>query len=92
MGDQSPNPVEPSASLKRSLEGEQLEETHPPQPILPEDSSVTKAEKIERNGSIEKPLNSEEPASKKLKLKGSEDKTPRDSRVKVHGIALVKPE
>jgi tRNA-dihydrouridine synthase 3 len=92
MADHIPNPVETSASLKRPLEGVQLEEAHPHQPILQEDSAVTKAEKVERNGSIEKPLNSEGPASKKVKLEGSEEKIQSDSRVKVHGIALVKPE
>ncbi len=50
MTDQIFNPLEPEVSLKRPLEGEQTEEAHPPQPIFPEDSAITKAEKMERNG------------------------------------------
>jgi len=89
MDDQVPNPLVPAQSLKRPLEEEQLEEAHPPQPILPEDSAVTKAEKIERNG-----VNGhEEPAAKKVRFTQTEevaDEVPK--RQKVKGIALVKPE
>jgi len=47
-----------------------LDEARPPQPILPEDSAVTKAEKVERNGANAEAheLNSEEPAAKRVKL------------------------
>lgn len=50
MTDQVPNPLHPEKPLKRPLEEEQKEEAHPPQPIFPEDSAITKAEKVERNG------------------------------------------
>ncbi len=84
-----PNPLEPTQSLKRPLEGEQLEEAHLPRPVLPEDSAVTKAEKIERNG-----VNGRgEPAAKKVKVEQEEDVAPEASkRQKVKGIASVKPE
>jgi tRNA-dihydrouridine synthase 3 len=64
------NPLAPEQALKRPLEGGQLEEGHPRQPILPEDSAVTKAEKVERNGvnAGEHKLKSEEPAAKRVKL------------------------
>ncbi|KAI9817140.1 MAG: tRNA-dihydrouridine synthase 3 [Pycnora praestabilis] len=50
--DENPmNPLEPSMSLRKPPQGTFREEAHPPQPQLPEDSAVTKAEKVERNGS-----------------------------------------
>jgi len=64
MTDPIPNPLEPTQLLKRPLQGEQLEEAHPPQPIFPEDSAVTKAEKIERNGNSE----DRAPTSKRIRL------------------------
>jgi tRNA-dihydrouridine synthase 3 len=74
MSEPATNPFAPEQALKRPLEGEQLEEAHPPQPILPEDSAVTKAEKVERNGENvqEHELESEEPAAKRVKLGHSE--------------------
>lgn len=47
-----------------------MEEAHPRQPILPQDSAVTKAEKVERHGANAKAheLNPEEPAAKRVKL------------------------
>lgn len=95
MADQVPNPVEPDAPLKRRLEVQQSEVAHPPQAIFQGDSAVTKAEKVERNGSIEgliEGLDYAEPTPKRVKLEDLEVESRDDSRVKVHGIALVKPE
>ena len=100
MGEEISNPLAPEQSLKRPLEGEQLEEAHPPQPIFPEDSAVTKAEKIERNGvnwhdGEEAPVATEvsEPPPKRVKVEQRETEAPKaDARDKVKGIALVKPE
>jgi tRNA-dihydrouridine synthase 3 len=70
MSEPLSRPLALEQALKRPLEGEQWEEAHHPQPILPEDSAVTKAEKVERNGeSVEEhELESEEPAAKRVKL------------------------
>lgn len=100
MTDEVPNPLAPEQSLKRPLEGQQLEEAHPPQPIFPEDSAVTKAEKIERNGAnghtADAPAGvaaSDEPPPKRVKVEEQEEEAPKvDTRDKVKGIALVKPE
>jgi len=106
MTAQVPNPLELTESLKRPLNGEQLEEAHPPQPILPEDSAITKAEKVERNGAngdLGKSSSLEPPAAKRQKIGQPAEQVPQDSeqgdpkpvvdaRDKVKGIALVKPE
>jgi tRNA-dihydrouridine synthase 3 len=78
MSEQVSNPLGPEQALKRHLEGEQLEEAHPPQPIVPEDSAVTEAEKVERNGENAEvhELNSEEPVAKRVKLDQPEMETP----------------
>jgi hypothetical protein len=95
-----PNPTDTEKTLKRSLREEQLEVAHPPQPILPEDSAVTKAEEVERNGVSVKEHKFEEPSAKRIKMEefvegmaenGRAEKK-LDSRDKVKGIALVKPE
>ncbi|TVY29994.1 tRNA-dihydrouridine(47) synthase [NAD(P)(+)] [Lachnellula hyalina] len=102
MTEETRNPLAPEQPLKRPLEGQQLEEAHPPQPIFPEDSAVTKAEKIERNGvnantveAAEAPITSEVsgPPSKRIKVDEQNVEAPKvDARDKVKGIALVKPE
>lgn len=46
----STNPVEPSEPLQKPASDTITNEAHPPQPPLPNDSAVTKAEKVERNG------------------------------------------
>ena len=102
MDEEISHPLAPEQSLKRPLEGEQLEEAHPPQPIFPEDSAVTKAEKIERNGAnghavgvAEAPVTSDvsEPPPKRVKVEEQRTEAPKvDARDKVKGIALVKPE
>ncbi|KAI9730152.1 MAG: tRNA-dihydrouridine synthase 3 [Claussenomyces sp. TS43310] len=97
MGDES-NPAEPSQSLKRP--SQQVEEGQPAQPIFPEDSALTKAEKIERNGSNvlhadhEEAGDGAEPPSKRVKVQAEafEVRESNDRRDKVKGIALVKPE
>jgi hypothetical protein len=89
-----PNPLEPIQPLKRPLEGEQNEEAHPPQPIFDEDSAVTKAEKIERNGTSgdAATLVSSEPSSKRVKLDQPEELPKVDARDRVKGVASVKAE
>ncbi|PMD61665.1 tRNA-dihydrouridine(47) synthase [NAD(P)(+)] [Hyaloscypha bicolor E] len=95
------NSAEPEQSLKRPIDHFSEEQARPSQPILPEDS-VTKAEKIERNGVNGKAedLDEQEPAAKRIKMEdsietvagnGPEEKKV-DSRDKVKGIALVKTE
>lgn len=93
MTDEIPNPVEPSQSLKRPLDGEQLEEAHPPQSILPEDSAVTKAEKVERNGTNADFVSNGEPAAKRVRTEEQDNKPiATDSRERVRGIAPIKAE
>lgn len=90
------NPVEPSQPLKRPINGEQIEPAHPPQPIYEEDSAITKAEKIERNGSVNEDNGSEaafgEPAAKRVKIADEQtsEAAARDTRVK--GVASIKKE
>jgi tRNA-dihydrouridine synthase 3 len=105
--------VKPEVSLKRPFEGEQKEEAHPPQPIFPEDSSVTKAEKVEGNGVQAEDSSSslaettqkikkedanadmeDAPAAKRIKLSSQQniESAKADTREKIKGIALVKPE
>lgn len=89
-----PNPSDPSQSLKRPLEEEQLEGSSSQQPILPEDSAVTKAEKIETNGRIvdsNQTSSSSEPATKKVKL-DEEPLQKNDARNNERGQTLVKVE
>jgi hypothetical protein len=101
MSEQLSNPADPEQLLKRSI-GLVEDPANPPQPIFPEDSAVTKAEKVERNGVIltEGNLDGQEPAAKRFKMddlikgvvkNGAEEKKV-DSRDKVKGIALVKTE
>lgn len=92
MADNGPVPQK----LKRSFENETKPE-YPQQTILPEDSTVTKMEKLERNESLKQEA-SEEPAAKRVKIEQSEgnqdgDEKPLvDSRDKVRGVAMVKHE
>ncbi|CZT10745.1 hypothetical protein WAI453_011150 [Rhynchosporium graminicola] len=82
--------------LKRTLEDGSAPE-YPPQTILPEDSTITKIEKADRNGSTDLD-SSEQPAAKRVKIEqsGGErnggDRSLPDSRDKVKGTAMVKPE
>lgn len=94
------NPLNPEKPLKRPTPGERLDEAHTPQPILPGDSAMIKAEKAERNGADE----FEEPSAKRVKREHEDASTPiiksedhdvtpkTDSRDKVRGIAKIKSE
>lgn len=89
------NPLEPAQSLKRPRDGEQEQQAHPPQPILAEDSAVTKAEKIERNGTNGTEVNTEASVNKRLKLEPSNSDPAvqnGDSRDEAKGIVMIKPE
>ncbi|KAG0651966.1 tRNA-dihydrouridine(47) synthase [Hyphodiscus hymeniophilus] len=90
MDAQVPTPIEPEHSLKRPVEA-LPKANHTSQPILPEDSAVTRAEKVVGFGVEE---NAEtEPQFKKRRLDSEVAEAPKvDSRDKVKGIALVKPE
>lgn len=93
MDTQVPNPLELEQSLKRPLNEETSEGDHS-QPILPEDSAVTKAEKVIANGTVgETPVANTDSPLKKRKLYSEPAETPNgDARDKVKGIALVKAE
>lgn len=100
MSEPASNPLDPEKPLKRPASGEQLEEAHPPQPILPGDSAMTKAEKVERNGADE----FEGPSAKRVKREHEDtsalatktehqNEAPKiDSCDKVRGIAKIKSE
>ena len=98
MSEQFPNLADSEQLLKRPI-GLLSEEK---QPVLPQDSAVTKAEKIERNGANgnSDDLEGQEPVAKRVKMEGqvkavAENGTKEkkvDSRDKVKGIALVKTE
>ncbi|KAG9238079.1 tRNA-dihydrouridine(47) synthase [NAD(P)(+)] [Amylocarpus encephaloides] len=95
MADNSPTPkahentLAPEHSLKRLSEPE---EAYPPQPVQ-EDSPVTAAEKIESNIASQHDNPSDERAAKRIKLAGAEESSPKvNSRDKIKGVALVKPE
>lgn len=102
MSERLPNPVDPEQSLKRSIGLLSDEQAQPTQPIFLEDSAVTKAEKVERNGTsvTEEHSDTKEPAPKRVKMEDSVDEVVEnghaenmvDSREKVKGIALVKTE
>jgi tRNA-dihydrouridine synthase 3 len=92
------DPSEPTSSLKRPLEQDNILLT---QPILPRDLVVTKPKKVERSGLIDTNGNhfdgpeSAEPESKRVKLDNSEAELGShkvDARDKVKGVALVKEE
>jgi tRNA-dihydrouridine synthase 3 len=102
MSEQIPKSIDPEQSLKRPIGNHSEEPIAPTQPILSEDSAVTKAEKIIRNGVNGKgeEFEVQEPAAKRVKMEGqveaatqngTEDKK-LDARDKVKGIALVKTE
>lgn len=94
IGDSS----EPTSSIKRPLEQDNI---LPKQPVLPGDSVMTKAKKLERSGLIDTNGNhfdgteSAEPESKRVKLDNSKAEVGShkvDARDKVKGVALVKEE
>ena len=97
-GEEPSNPLSPSSQLRPPPRDIQLEEAHPPQPPLPEDSAVTKAEKYERNGQLEHTLcddDIEAPSAKRVKLEDHGAPIEKDIAVKstrVKGVAPVKAE
>lgn len=92
MSDQAPNLNESDSQPKRPFNGDQLEDVHPAQRILPGDSTITKLEKIEGNGAIEGSLETGEPSAKRVKREEPEGQSSGDTRTKIHGVAMVKPE
>jgi tRNA-dihydrouridine synthase 3 len=87
-----PNPLELKQSLKRPFEEEQLD--CPAQPLHPDDSAVTKAEKVTRNGDEggDVPVPDPEPPEIKRTNTGTVETSTVDARDKIKGIALVKAE
>ncbi|KAL8785018.1 MAG: hypothetical protein Q9213_003611 [Squamulea squamosa] len=87
------NPLEPQDSLKPSVIQEIERTAHPQNIILDEDSAVTKAEKLERHGSLN---DFSESVAKRIKLEASavevastEGPTKSERR---KGVAPIKPE
>ena len=95
MDTKVPNPLDPAQLLKKPLEVLSPKNDLQLQSIFPEDSAVTKAEKAVGNaaqGDIEMATPPESPL-KKRKLDHETLAVPKfESRDKVKGIALVKPE
>jgi len=89
-----PNPMEPTESLKRPPpDVATTESAHPPQPILPGDSTMTRAEKYERQGGVR--LNGdaddfEALPSKRVKLEDTNSGG--DARDRRNGEAPIKAE
>ncbi|OJD35757.1 trna-dihydrouridine synthase [Diplodia corticola] len=91
-----PNPVDESAPLVPPPSGTiTTEPAHPPQPPLPGDSAITKAEKVERHG-LPEPASPppggefERSPTKRVKLdKGQAESSGRDRQ---KGVAPIKPE
>lgn len=92
------DPLEPTSSLKRPLEQDNI---MPTQSIIPGDSIVTTAKKAERSGLTDANGNcfdgseSTEPESKRAKLdnrKAEIGSNKVDARDKVKGVAMVKEE
>lgn len=84
MGDQ-PKPIDPEGGVKRQLGGDQLDATSSGQPSTANQSATTNGEEIKED-------NPHEQASKRIKLDLSEQSPRLDSRDKVKGTALIKPE
>ena len=94
MESQVPNAPDPGQSLKRPLEGQQSE-VHSQNPVLSEDTAVTKAEKVSPNGVENEGAHVSSPPESPSKKRAKVDATgtPKvDTRDKVKGVALVKAE
>ena len=92
MEGESLNPLNPAQTLKRPLEGELLNGACLP---LQDDSTITKSEKAEKNGTTkhEEVKDQDEPVAKRMKVDQPMSEVPRlDARDKVKGVALVKVE
>lgn len=92
-----PNPLDPAQELQKPPPGVvTTEPTHPPQPILPGDSAVTRAEKVERHGHPDASPGTangdfQESPAKRIKLETNGSSEVRsDERKK--GVAPIKPE
>ena len=85
-----PNPLDPAIQLKDSSESDLLDKTvHPQQVPMTEDSTVTKAEKIERHGLAH---GLEESPSKRRRLgSANETQSPTQSE-RQKGVAPIKKE
>ncbi|KAL8710146.1 MAG: hypothetical protein Q9220_005229 [cf. Caloplaca sp. 1 TL-2023] len=88
------NPLDPTTALAPSSGGSTVEAVaHPQSIVLPEDSAVTKAEKIERQGTLEE---NQEPPAKRTKLGESADQAADRNgvtdRKRPKGVAPIKPE
>jgi len=90
----TPNPMEPMESLKRpSPDVATTEAAHPPQPILPGDSTMTRAEKFERQGDVKVNGHADEfeaSPSKRVKLENTNSGG--DARDRRNGEAPIKAE
>ncbi|KZF22018.1 tRNA-dihydrouridine(47) synthase [NAD(P)(+)] [Xylona heveae TC161] len=80
------NPLEPSSTIKRPL---QEDANGSAQPIYAEDSAVTKAEKIERNGALPAQLGDNEFEESPAKRQKIEEPAPKE---RVKGVASIKSE
>lgn len=86
------NPLDPTEPLQRPPPHVVSDEAHPPQPLFPEDSAVTKAEKLERNGPGTDALNDyAEPPAKRVRLEASLDGSVAPS-ARQKGVAPIKSE
>lgn len=83
------NPLDPSESLKPASNVD--ESAHPSQPLLPLDSAVTKAEKVERSRSLDHDID-ERPAKRSRLEDGVNDSLEDRPVGRVKGVASVKPE
>lgn len=87
------NPLDPSELLQRPPLNVVTEPAHNPQPVYPEDSSVTIAEKLERNGpGADTTDESLEPPAKRARLDTNEDQPATTPPERRKGVAAVKPE
>lgn len=89
MEDQTRNPQDADHSLKRPLEGEQLEQAKSERGSAEIKIEKTESSSIQCESVAPEP---EGPASKRLKLEEPEKALKVDARDKVKGIALIKPE
>ncbi|KEQ93847.1 hypothetical protein AUEXF2481DRAFT_41577 [Aureobasidium subglaciale EXF-2481] len=80
----SVNPLNPSEPLKRPAPGDSTEPANPQSDILPFDSALTRAEKVERHG--------DEQPSKRVKLEQDPVLAAADLNPRTKGVAPIKKE
>ncbi|MCJ1337537.1 tRNA-dihydrouridine synthase 3 [Bachmanniomyces sp. S44760] len=86
------NPLEPGQDLRATTAVVDGEIPHPSQPVLEEDSAVTRAEKIERHVLLDDTVG---PPTKRLKidqLDGSTENGGLTKSERIKGVASIKPE